>query len=69
VGRGLHRATLDLVEAADAILRQQQPMTIRQLFYQLVSRQTIHNTLRDYQKVSRIMTMPESGAIFVRVDR
>ena len=48
--------TTALIEAALVILEEEHPMTIRQLFYRLVSAEYIENTRADYQKVSRIMT-------------
>ena len=44
-----------LIKVAIEILLVQWPMTIRQLFYQLVSGQHIANKRGDYQRVSRIM--------------
>src|SRR3989442_15216401 len=41
-----------LIEAAAAILRAFNPMTVRQVFYQLVSRQVVENSRGSYQKVS-----------------
>jgi hypothetical protein len=51
------KRTTDLIDAAAAILDIQQPMTIRQLFYQLVSAAWIPNDLEHYKMVSRIMTI------------
>jgi len=48
--------TTEFIEAAVAILEEQQPMTIRQLFYALVSREVIENCDRDYKYTSRMMT-------------
>jgi hypothetical protein len=48
--------TRRLIEAALHILSEEQPMTVRQLFYRLVSNQHIENDRQDYQKVSRVMT-------------
>lgn len=45
-----------LIEAALSILEAEHPMTIRQLFYRLVSAALIVNTQADYHKVSRLMT-------------
>jgi len=50
------KRTTDLIDAAAAILGIQQPMTIRQLFYRLVSAGLIPNDRKNYQLVSRIMT-------------
>ena len=45
-----------LVNAAVAILNREQPMTIRQLFYRLVSAGAVPNDQGHYQLVSRVMT-------------
>jgi hypothetical protein len=62
MGRGEHRLTTKLIEAAIYILTAEWPMTIRQLFYRLVSTPDpeggtlMQNTFYEYKKVSRIMT-------------
>ena len=56
MAKGEWQETTDLIDAARGILDQQQPMTIRQLFYQLVSKGLMPNEHKHYQKVSRIMT-------------
>jgi hypothetical protein len=48
--------TTKLIEDAIEILEEQNPMTIRQLFYQLVSRGVLENSLKSYSLVSRTMT-------------
>lgn len=48
--------TTALVEAAKSALEAERPMTIRQLFYRLVSIHAIENTLADYKRVSRVLT-------------
>lgn len=45
-----------LVETAVSILEAESPMTIRQLFYRLVSSGLIQNDRNNYQRVSRVMT-------------
>src|SRR5271169_187464 len=50
------KRTTELIDAATAILEEQQPMTIRQLFYRLVSTGLIPNDRKHYQLVSRVMT-------------
>jgi len=52
----LHKKTIDLIEAAYDVLSEYNPMTVRQVYYQLVSRHVIDNKLSEYQKVSRILT-------------
>jgi hypothetical protein len=56
MAHGELKRTTDLISAAVAILREQQPMTIRQLFYAVVVRELILNLTKDYKRVSRIMT-------------
>ena len=48
--------TTRLIERALGVLAQEWPMTIRQLFYRLVSAADIGNPLPDYKRVSRLMT-------------
>lgn len=56
--------TLALVDAARVILAEYNPMTVRQLYYQLVSRQVIENTRAQYQRVSdAIVWARQEGAI------
>lgn len=51
-----NRKTTRLIAAAVEILDAESPMTIRQLFYRLVSRGLIPNDRKHYQLVSRVMT-------------
>src|SRR5690349_15811011 len=53
--RGEAKATKMLIETATAILEQQNPMTVRQLFYRLVGVGQIDNTQGEYHRVSRFM--------------
>jgi hypothetical protein len=53
---GEWKSTTRLIDAAIDVLEQEHPMTIRQLFYRLVSNGTINNCLADYQRVSKAMT-------------
>jgi hypothetical protein len=48
--------TRQLIKAAVLILSNEWPMTIRQLFYRLVSARYVENDRSDYQRVSRVMT-------------
>ena len=48
--------TARIVEEAREILSAEFPMTLRQCFYRLVSREVIENSRRDYQMLSRILT-------------
>ena len=50
-----HTKTLLLVEAAQAILAEHHPMTVRQCYYQLVSSQVIKNNRGQYQAVSKAL--------------
>ena len=51
-----NRKTTQLIAAASDILDVESPMTIRQLFYRLVSKELIPNDRKHYQLVSRLMT-------------
>jgi hypothetical protein len=64
MARGKWTATTELVERAEQILSAEQPMTIRQLFYRLVSVQALENSVPEYKKLSRVMTdARESGQV------
>lgn len=50
------REIQEIVQIAHTILaEEQQPMTLRQTFYQLVARQVLQNTQREYSKLSRYL--------------
>lgn len=49
---GKHTKTLKLLEVAVEVLTAYHPMTVRQVYYQLVSRQVIENHRGQYQAVS-----------------
>jgi hypothetical protein len=51
MGRGIHDETKRLIEAAYGILEAEWPMTVRQLFYRLVSIELIRNEQRAYKRV------------------
>jgi hypothetical protein len=53
---GENRKTTALIDAALAILAEQNPMTVRQLFYRLVSANVIPNDTPSYLRVSECMT-------------
>jgi hypothetical protein len=55
--RGEAKATTRLIAAAVSILQEQNPMTVRQLFYRLVGTGQIDNTQAEYSRVSRLMTI------------
>jgi len=44
-----------ILAAAVEVLRAHRPMTVRQVYYQLVSRQVIENTRSQYQEVSNLL--------------
>jgi hypothetical protein len=52
---GKHAKTLRLLEVAYEVLAEQHPMTVRQVYYQLVSRQVIENNRGQYQAVSNAL--------------
>ena len=56
MAKGEWTATTQFINSALRILEREQPMTIRQLFYRLVSIGEIQNSLGCYQRVSRVMT-------------
>jgi len=47
-----HAKTIKLIEAARDVLAENQPMTVRQVYYQLFSGQVIENNRSAYQAVS-----------------
>ncbi len=49
------KKTLKMLELAYSILAENHPMTVRQVFYQLVSRQVIKNSRTGYQSVSNAL--------------
>lgn len=50
-----HAKTLRIVEQAQEILSAFNPMTVRQVYYQLVSRQVVENSRTAYQSVSNAL--------------
>ena len=50
-----HKKTGALIHTAAEILSQHHPMTVRQVYYRLVSRQVIENTRSGYQSVSKAL--------------
>lgn len=59
--KGITQKTLNLIQAAYNILSAEYPMTLRQLFYRLVSALAILNCRPDYQRLSRVMTQAREG--------
>jgi len=54
--KGKRKSTTRLIDAANDMLRQENPMTVRQLFYRLVSAAVIDNCLSDHRRVSKTVT-------------
>jgi hypothetical protein len=50
-----HNKTSKLIEMATETLRQHHPMSVRQVYYRLVSQQVIENTRSSYQSVSKTL--------------
>ncbi len=55
--------TLNLINAAKEILENQNPMTLRQTYYQLVSRHIIDNNKNEYQKLSTALVWARQESI------
>jgi hypothetical protein len=52
----MHKKTLELLNAAKEILEASgSPMTVRQCYYQLVTKHIINNSIASYNKISRIL--------------
>ena len=51
----LHQKTQVLIDATRDVLEATHPMTVRQVYYQLVSRQVIKNNRGQYQAVSNAL--------------
>jgi hypothetical protein len=58
-----HDKTLNLINAAKEILAAFRPMTVRQVYYQLVSRQVIKNNRSEYQAVSKALVQARQEGI------
>jgi hypothetical protein len=50
-----------LVEGAIAILAEEKPMTLRQLYYRCISAGLIENSQREYQRLGKVMTRLREG--------
>ena len=61
--------TIDLIERAAEILADEHPMTVRQVYYQLVSKQVIKNCRGAYQAVSSALVNARSAAGLPRSSR
>jgi hypothetical protein len=51
----LHQKTLDLIKEAYLVLSEYNPMTLRQVYYQLVSKQVIENKKSEYQRLDNAL--------------
>jgi len=60
---GKHQKTTALLGAAYSILTADNPMTVRQVYYQLVSRQVIKNKKSQYNAVSRALVSARKEGI------
>ena len=59
-----HKKTMNLIEAAKEILsNQNNPMTLRQTYYQLVSKQIIENNKNEYQRLSSALVWARKQGI------
>src|SRR5271157_3451942 len=56
MAQGEWKHITQLIDRAVEILEREHPMTVRQLFYRLVSCKAVENTSLQYQLVSRVMT-------------
>jgi hypothetical protein len=50
-----HAKTIQLIDAAVEILRAHHPMTVRQVYYQLVSRQDLENNISRYKATCNLL--------------
>jgi len=58
-----HAKTQAMLDAAVEVLTENNPMTVRQVYYQLVSRQVIENCRTAYQAVSNLLVDARKDAI------
>jgi len=56
MAKGEWKETTEFIDRTLSILETEHPMTVRQLFYRLVSAGVIENTKKMYQYVSRMTT-------------
>jgi hypothetical protein len=62
--RGKAEKTMRMMEVVKEVLAECHPMTVRQAYYQLVSRQVIENNRSEYMAVSRVLVeMRQSGEV------
>lgn len=60
---GLHKKTQAMIEAARAVMAEHHPMTLRQVFYRLVSGQVLENTRGQYQALSNALVRARQDAM------
>ena len=61
---GLHAKTVELIEAAQAVLAEYNPQTVRQVFYALVSSQALKNTKAEYNRtINALVKARKDGTI------
>jgi hypothetical protein len=61
---GIHKKTFEIIKQAVAILTEHRPMTVRQVYYRLVSRQIVPNSLKSYKAVcNALVTARQEGHI------
>lgn len=60
---GRHAKSQRIIDEAVAILAENAPMTVRQVYYQLVSRQVIENSRTEYQAVSNALVAARKEGI------
>jgi hypothetical protein len=64
MAQGMWQKTRELIEQAHIVLEAENPMTVRQCFYRLVSQCVLENSRKEYQKLSRVLTLArEQGEI------
>ena len=64
MGRGRSDKTIEVMGMLTDVLSEHYPMTVRQAYYQLVSRHVIANTRSQYQRISNLLVeMRRSGRI------
>ncbi len=63
VKMGRHQKTVKIIQASRKVLAEQHPMTVRQVYYQLVSRQVIDNSRNQYHAVSRALVSARQEGI------
>jgi len=65
-----HKKASELIQTAAAILRGHDPMTVRQVYYQLVSRQVIENSRWSHPSVPKaLVTTRRDEAVIVLIRR